>query len=178
MTCTVRSLGTDDFGTLMRLEDELFGDDRHGVLGPYAVRLYCDIFGDTSFLASVDDEPVGYLLALIQGTQAYCSTLAIRPRFQGSRAALVLIRAFIASIVHRVDSCWFTVEPSNHAARALHVSLGAEEVDLRENYYGPGDTRIVSRIDADRFARLRARYERLGLVPTRDRDISISSPSS
>lgn len=173
---TIRNLTPDDFSRLMYLEEEVFGDDEHGTLGPYYVRLCCDFFSATCFIAQVDDEPVGYILSFVRDREAYCTTLAVVEEYQGSRVAPLLIRAFVAAIAHRVDTCWFTVTEDNAAARALHATLGAVEVGVRENFYGPGDTRIVARIDSDRFDKLRHRYERLGLLRSRPEPVREAPP--
>jgi ribosomal protein S18 acetylase RimI-like enzyme len=160
----VAALASRDFESVMELEDRLFGSRHEKTLGPFYVRLCCDFYGDTSFLARADGVPVGYVLSFVRNREAYCSTLAIVPEFQRTRVVHHLIQAFTKSIAYRVDTVWFTVSPENADARALHATLGAREIETRLDYFGRGEPRIVSRLDRPAFERLRARMERLGLL--------------
>ena len=164
---TVRSLTTDDFAALTRLETEVFGAMGEEVLCPHYLRLCTEIFASSCFIALDGDRPVGYLLSFRRDSEVFCTTLAVIPEYQRTRVTMQLIAAFVRSIIDSTEVCWFTVKEDNAPARALHRMLGATEVGRRTDYYGPGDERLVSRIDRATFERMRAKYERLGFVAPR-----------
>jgi ribosomal protein S18 acetylase RimI-like enzyme len=164
---TIRTLVTDDFAALAKLENEVFAAMGEDVLCPHYLRLCTEIFSGSCFLALEGDRPIGYLLSFVRDREAFCTTLAVIPEYQRTRATMLLISAFVRHIIDRVDVCWFTVKEDNAPARALHRMLGATEVGRRTDYYGPGDERLVSRIDRATFERMREKYERLGFVAPR-----------
>jgi ribosomal protein S18 acetylase RimI-like enzyme len=160
----VRALVPSDFETLMFLEQSMFGDKGEKTLGPFYVRLCCDFFGDTCLLALCDGRPVGYCLTFVRGREAYCSTLALAAEHQRTRLVHRVVQSLVVTLASRVDALWFTVHESNADARALHATLGARETAVHDAYFGPGEARIVSRIDRVAFERLRTRMARLGLL--------------
>lgn len=164
MTVRVRPLCSSDFPALRRLEADVFGAAGEDVLCPHYLRLCTEMFDDTCFMALVDDKPAGYLLCFVRDRDAYCTTLAIREEFQRTRVTPQLLAAFVQNIIEKVDVCWFTVKPDNLAARQRHRMLGASDVGRFDDFYGPGDERIVSKMDRQGFERLRLEYERLGLL--------------
>lgn len=163
----VRSLTSEDFTALQTLETDVFGAASDGVLCPHYLRLCTEFFAETCFIALADGRPVGYLLCFVRDREAYCTTLAVRTEFQRTRVTPLLLGAFVKSVIEVADTVWFTVEPDNLPARQLHRMLGATEVGRLRDFYGPGDQRIVSRIDRTAFEVLRPKYERLGLLPAR-----------
>lgn len=165
MRYLVRPLCSEDFEALRQLEADIFGAADDDVLCPHYLRLCTEFYADTCFIALADGRPAAYLLCFVRDREAYCTTLAVRPEFQRTRVTPMLLAAFVQKIVDRVDVCWFTVDPDNVAARGVHAWLGASEVGRVKDFYGPGDERIVSRIDREQIERLRPKYERLGLIP-------------
>src|SRR4051812_26557031 len=71
----IHALTPADFDGIMELEEVLFHSKGDKTLGAFYVRLCCDFYGDTSFIACADGKPIGYLLSFVRDREAYCSTL-------------------------------------------------------------------------------------------------------
>jgi ribosomal protein S18 acetylase RimI-like enzyme len=160
----VRSLVSEDFAALGQLEADIFGAVGDSVLCPQYLRLCTEFYRETCFLALADGRPVGYLLCVVRGREAYCARLGIRTEFQRTKVTTLLLAAFVTTVVEQADTCWFTVKPDNVQARALHKMLGAIPTGVVRDFFTPGDERILAKIDRPQFEKLRPKYERLGLL--------------
>lgn len=161
----VRSLTSEDYRNLQRLEGEIWSGDATGQLCPYYLRLCTEMYGDWCFVALEGCRPVGYVLNFPKGKTAYCATLAVHPDFQKTRVNYLLIRAMVKKLIEEdVEECRFLVEPGNEDARSVHQALGARVVAEVKDYYREGDTRLWSVINRSDLDKVRDRYTRLKLV--------------
>lgn len=161
----VRSLMSDDFWHLRRLEDEIWGADATGQLCPYYLRLCTELYPEWCFIAFEGERPVGYVLNFPNRKIAYCATLAVHPDYQKGKVNYLLIRAMLGKLFsENMEECRFLVEPSNSDARRVHHALGARVVREVDDYYHRGDRRLWSTINKDDLDRARSRYTRLRLV--------------
>src|SRR5437764_14687446 len=94
----IRNLRSSDFAALASLETDVFGAMGEAVLCPHYLRLCTEIFHRTCFIALDGDKPVGYLLAFQDGRDVYCTTLAVIPEYQRTRAVVQLIGAFVRNV--------------------------------------------------------------------------------
>jgi len=93
----------------------------------------------------------------------------VAPEFRRRGLGRALVDAALAHArsLPGVRQLKLTVNAANAPARALHKMLGAIEVGRKRDYYGPGDERIVAKIDRAIFEQMRPKYERLGFIPPR-----------
>ena len=151
----VRTLRSDDLETLRQLEVDIFGNAGYALLCPHYLRLCSELYPDTCFLAFADGRPIAYLLGVVRDREAYCPRLGVLTELQGTRAATLLIAAFVRALVdRRCTMCWFTVKPDNTHARALYRRLGATERGTRRDFFTPGDELIVQQLDEQALAQL------------------------
>ncbi len=129
------------------LEDEVFGRGglnewhlpvitRHGHL--YLARQGENLLGAASFICSL--EPGRVVLVDMAVSEAYRRTGVGRRLLTMSMDGLRQDGMKVLEL---------TVSPDNVPARALYKALGLSEAGFFSNEYGPGEDRIVMRVDLD-----------------------------
>lgn len=128
--------------------------DRNSV---YCNILQCDLFADTCVIAEVDEQPVGFVSAMLnpsQTTSLFVWQIVIDPDFRGHGLAEKLLdELMLRPPCRMVTHIEATINPGNQAswrlferfAERLHTSLEKAE-GYPADYFGDGheeETRIV-----------------------------------
>lgn len=139
-----RGVTEADLPELLRVERETFPQDPY----PYFVlRQLVDIHREHFLVAEEAGRLRGYALFVTApgGSVSWIMSLAVTPD-QRSRG---LGRRLMREVLHRVRAdgiraVRLTVDPANTPAVALYRSLGfAAEGEVREDYFGAGDHRLI-----------------------------------
>jgi ribosomal-protein-alanine N-acetyltransferase len=139
----IRQPDVSEIGDLARLDDAIFGDHGYNQL---TLRQFYDLAGPLLVVANEGGQLIGYGLALPSATpgEGWFMALGVdaQHRKQGlgrQIAAVVTERA----TAHGLATLRLTVEPTNHAAIALYERLGFQRESTLDQYFGPGEPRLV-----------------------------------
>ncbi|WP_030543026.1 GNAT family N-acetyltransferase [Streptomyces albus] len=139
----VRTITEEDLPPLSRLDEAVFAEHAY----PYFVlRQLYDLHGDQLLVLDDGDALVGYVLVGTQSDKSRSWILGLgidrrsRGRGFGRQLMAEALRRLRAAGVREVR---LTVEPANTAAVELYESMGFTRLDHHENYFGPGDARLV-----------------------------------
>lgn len=134
----------EDLVAVAEVDNEAFGDYCYP---SYFFRQAYDVFGDLLLVAENEEEEiVAYLLGALQADSAggWILSLAVRKAYRRQGVAEMLVKIIVDVLLSRgVSTVWLTVAPDNHAAIQLYLKLGFEQVSKGEDYFGPGEARIL-----------------------------------
>ena len=143
---TTRPCRPEDLIAVAGVDKEAFGAHCYP---SYFFRQAYDLFGDLLLVAENErEEIVGYLLGALQADLAggWILSIAVRKadrrRGIGEMLVEIILPVFLSKGVRTV---WLTVAPDNYGAIQLYRKLGFEQVSTEEDYFGPGEDRILMR---------------------------------
>ena len=136
-TPETRRATVNDVGAIAALEAEIFSD----AWGEDALLSYID----TSFVATVDGEIVGYLISNLIAPEGELYRIAINEKHRRLGVGKALLSYSISSLAKRgLTTFYLEVREKNTPARALYTALGFRECGLRRNYYkNPSDNGVL-----------------------------------
>ncbi|NJQ02359.1 GNAT family N-acetyltransferase [Streptomyces sp. PLAI1-29] len=141
----MRPIAEGDLPRLARLDEDVFAEHAYPF---FVLRQLYDVHGEHLLVLDSEDEGelLGYVLV---GTQAdrnrsWILGLGIDRRSRGRGFGRQLMAEALRRLrADGVGEVRLTVEPANTAAVELYASLGFTHLDHRENYFGPGTSRLV-----------------------------------
>lgn len=128
---------------LHRVDTEAFGDIAYSLP---TLRQLVEVGGECCIVADDSGSVVGYGIALISPSRdrSWLLSLGVLSRAKGQGIGRRLTETLLDILRGlAVPSVWLTVEPGNMPAVSLYRSLGFTEKERRDDYFGPGESRIV-----------------------------------
>jgi [ribosomal protein S18]-alanine N-acetyltransferase len=133
-----------DLAALAALDGGVFGAEAYP---PFFFRQALDVFGPLLLVAEAEGGGVaGYTLGAIAAGSAegWVLSLAVAPAHRSRGLARALTEAVLARLeAAGAARVLLTVDPENRPAIALYERLGFAAVGGEDDYFGPGERRLV-----------------------------------
>lgn len=125
------ALRADDLDALLAVENQCYSH-------PWTRGNFIDsmAMGYAMPLLWVDDQLVGYFVAMQGVDEVHLLNITVNPKFQHQGWAKVLLdqlRTWAASV--RAGTIWLEVRKSNERAQQVYLRFGFQSVGLRKRYY-------------------------------------------
>ncbi|MEU9065109.1 N-acetyltransferase [Streptomyces sp. NPDC048430] len=137
----------DEIAALALLDKEVFSTHSYSVS---TFRQFFDLAGSLLAIAINGESLAGYSLILpaAAGSEGWFMALGVREGLRRTGVGRSLASAAIEQAKQSgLHVLRLTVEPENLAAVSLYKSLGFEAEELVREYFGPGEDRLVMRLD-------------------------------
>ena len=98
------------------------------------------------YLATVSDEPAGFLVISMQGSfVGYVQLLGVAPQFRGQGVGRALIDFAEQRIFRETPNVFICVSDFNHAAQGFYARLGYQRVGELKDFIVAGHAEILLR---------------------------------
>jgi ribosomal-protein-alanine N-acetyltransferase len=138
----IRLATIEDLDRLIPVDREAFGKLAYPV---FVLRQLFDVHGDCWLVAEHSTGLVGYALsAPTLDRDSWLLALAVSAKFRGMGYGRELLRESLKILrKHQIRDLKLTVEPRNHPAISLYLREGFTKKELKKDYLGPGEDRIL-----------------------------------
>lgn len=140
MSLSVRNMKQQDIPFLVKMEQKLFSDawTEMSLINTLHYR------PDTSFVAELDGEPVGYLFFMAAADEGELLRIGVSPEYRRQGVGQVLLDHMDYFVLENgIYSVWLEVRESNEPARALYEKSGFVTQGCRKKYYHRPDEDAV-----------------------------------
>lgn len=136
-----------EIAAIAELEHAAFGEHCYP---SFLFRQAFDLWPELLWCVRDNQQVLAYLLAapmLHRPKVLNIMSVAVAPSQQGKGVGQLLVQSFCQSQQQNVDIFWLTVDPQNQSAQRLYQRLGFTIARYEEDYYHPGEPRLVMELD-------------------------------
>lgn len=127
----IRPLAEKDLSSLLRIESAT-------QISPWSegVFIRCLQIGSVGWVAEVANQMVGFIIVLIQHTEAHILNLCVDPPYQNQKIGQTLLaKALAEAVTQNVALAYLEVRISNRKAIHIYKKMGFSFIQERKNYY-------------------------------------------
>ena len=139
----IRVARPGDVPRLVEIEHQVFGQSGYDA---YVLRQFIDLFGSLFGVAIDGEAVVGYVAGgrSVDTTAGWMLVLAVVPEARGRGIGRRLTDWLLDALVAvGARECRLTVDPKNTGAVSLYRRAGFGEIGHEDDYFGPGEERLV-----------------------------------
>ena len=149
----LRTVTPNDYARVIPIVDAWWGGR---AVSPMLPKLFFVYFGETSFIAEVKDDLIGFLVGFLAPAvpeEAYIHFVGVHPDYRKRGVGRRLYEQFF-QVARRAGRCRVrcVTSPTNHTSLAFHRRMGfhpcggaedRSEVPIYRDYDGPGEDRVL-----------------------------------
>ncbi|NHN89067.1 ribosomal protein S18-alanine N-acetyltransferase [Acetobacter conturbans] len=141
----VTEVGTAFSEVLARLHESAFVPEFR-----WSSKAFADLFatpGVLAFLASMNNEPAGFIMARSVADEAEILTLSVAPDWRRKNVARLLIETLLSDFSEKgISRIFLEVSVDNKPARCLYAATGFSAAGIRKRYYADGsDAEVMTK---------------------------------
>ncbi len=145
----IRPYHEEDFPSVSLMEESGLNESYRSAV---FIRQMAEVCSETFLVAVREDEAIGYTIGTFvqhNPAEAWILRIGVREDMRKTGTGTALLRAVMDVLPPSVQTIRLSVSPGNQPALSLYRKQGFEQEKCIQDYFGPGEDRIIMKKERD-----------------------------